>query len=87
MLLGENLRKMQHQAQQPRGAGAARGASWLAPAAHQMTCIKRLFAHVVILGTPPHTRPTALPLESLDQAFTPLRLFLTIIPTENKKQA
>lgn len=33
------------------------GASWLAPAAHQVTCIKRLFAHVVILGTTPHTRP------------------------------
>lgn len=48
------------------------GASQLAPAAHQVTCIKRLVAHVVILGTTPHTRPTALPLERLDQALTPL---------------
>lgn len=84
MLWGEGLRKMP-----AVGSADSRGSigtSWLALPVHQVTCVKRVFTHVVILGTAPYTS-TALSLESRKQAFPPLSLFLTLIPTENKKQA
>lgn len=54
-----------------RGSRAVIGASWLALPIHQVTCVKHLFAHAVILETTPRTS-TALPSESLNQAFTPV---------------
>lgn len=86
MLLGENLRKI-HQAQQPQGAGAAMVASWLAPATRQVTRIKRLFAHVVILGTTPHARTHSAALGEPRPGLHSTQSLPDYIPTENKKQA